>query len=115
MIDLNQYIFDLLTGVINVTLEYPESTPEFPCAVINEIYNASTLITDRQENLSNISYQIDVWDNSESLQLCEQKAQKIDEIMISNGFRRDECITAKQDGLHKKTMRYNANIINRRT
>lgn len=110
MIDLNQDIADLLSSIATVRPAFPHKGSTFPMISLTEINNSSNLILSGTERLSDVAYQIDVWDtpeNGNTREQCEQLSIQVSAKMISAGFKRD---TAKfiddPSGLHRKMMQF---------
>lgn len=66
MVDLNPDIYRLLKGICRVSLEFPSVREEFPVITITEVSNTSDYIVEGKEMISDVTYQIDVWDNGQA-------------------------------------------------
>lgn len=105
MVDLNVPIYQMLKGVARVELEFPETTAKFPLITINEVSNTADLVIDGEEWRSDITYQIDVWDNGKDRSLVEVIANQVSHILTANHFWRTMSRNLKDpSGLHRKTM-----------
>lgn len=126
MIDLNTFVFNLISDLATTELSFPDTFKgkALPLITITDLNNSSNLITDGEERLSAISYQIDVWDKSDNgntRSVCELLATQVSDRFISAGFIRSGAHYIKDpSGLHRKTMTFNgfldvkSNIIYRR-
>ena len=114
MIDLNRPIYLLLNGIAAVELEFPDTKASFPVITITEVSNVNSLTVGEKEALSDITYQIDVWDNEQTRQRCERIAAKVNEVMTKNHFTRTmgRGFRDPGSGLHRKTMYFNGKFIN---
>lgn len=110
MIDLNVYIAELLKPLARVELIFPAAGATFPVITINETANAAALIIDNKERISSVVFQIDVWDNGTDRSRTEELALKVDEIMLGAGFSRIFGQMVKEKNLHRKCLRYSADI-----
>ena len=113
MLDLNVAIFTLLKPVAKVELEFPDTGKSFPIITIAEISNLPDLIVEGKEKISDITYQVDVWDNGKDRQTCERIANEVSHVLIQNHFERIMARGFKDpSGLHRKTMYFNTKAIN---
>ena len=63
MVDLNRPVFLMLKDIAPVQLEFPDTKAKFPLITITEIANVEDYSVEGVECISDITYQIDVWDN----------------------------------------------------
>lgn len=112
MVDMNLPIYHLLKDIASVELEFPDKFSEFPVITIAEVSNPSGVIYEGKELNSAVTYQVDVWDNGESRQECERIASEVSKRLIANNFTRPMSRGLKDpSGLHRKTMYFKINII----
>ena len=89
MVDLNKSIAEILKPFANVQAQFPSyENNDFPIITINEISNTSSCEIEHEEISSEIVFQIDIWDKSESLQSVNALAAKVSEAMHKKAFRR---------------------------
>ena len=105
MVDLNVPIYKMLKGIARVELEFPDTAAKFPLITINEVSNTAELVIDGVEFRSDITYQIDVWDNGKDRSLVETISNQVSHVLTANYFRRTMSRNLKDpSGLHRKTM-----------
>ena len=115
MHDINPHIKAIIEPVCdNIELSFPKGKSEFPLVTISEIYNSSDIVVDGEERYSGISVQIDVWDNSDTRQKCEDIACRISVEMIRAGFKRQNANPIDEDFLWRKSMTFTG-IIDEKT
>lgn len=113
MVDLNQPLANMLKPIARVELEFPSTDAEFPVITLVEIVNASNYEVENVERISDITYQVDVWDNGRNRQRCEQLAIEVNRVLTANGFTRTLGRGMKDpSGLHRKMMYFKSLIIN---
>lgn len=113
MVDLNRPIFLMLKDLAAVELEFPDAKAKFPVITITEITNTEDMSIEGKEVLSDITYQVDVWDNGSTREKCEEIAGKVSEIMTANHFTRVLGRGFKDvSGLNRKMMYFRTNVIN---
>lgn len=113
MVDLNRPIFLLLKDIAPVELEFPSASTKMPLITLTEVSNTEDMSIEGKEVLSNITFQIDVWDNGNSRQRCEMLSCEVSKIMTANGFTRVLGRGFKDpSGLNRKTMYFKINVIN---
>lgn len=78
--------------------------------IITEAVNVSALVLEGKERLSDVVFQLDVWDNSADRKRTEKIAAEADKLMLAAGFRRTAGHTVKEKNLQRKTMRYAGKI-----
>lgn len=88
MVDLNRPVFLMLKDIAPVQLEFPDTKAKFPLITITEIANVEDYSVEGVECISDITYQIDVWDNGENIETCNEIAGEVNKIMIQNMFKR---------------------------
>lgn len=88
MVDLNRPVFLMLKEIAPVQLEFPDTKAKFPLITITEIANIEDYSVEGVERISDITYQIDVWDNGCDIQTCSEIAGKVNAVMTRNLFRR---------------------------
>lgn len=112
MYDVKPEINTLLESIPGVTVSdaYPKDFTKLPHISFYEIDNSDPLKL-RQEYLTDISIQIDIWHNRSTGSI----AQQVDEKMSSIGFRRQFMADVPDpSGIKHKTMRYRG-IVDTRT
>ena len=113
MVDLNVEIYNALKGICRVSPEFPTADDDFPAVTYSELSNIDEYSIEGRERLSDITYQIDVWDNGDSRQECERISNEVSHIMTAKGFKR---IFGKgfrdSSGLHRKMMYFKTIVIN---
>lgn len=113
MVDLNRTIFLMLKGIAKTQLEFPDTSAEFPIITITEVANVEDMSIDGAEVLSDITYQVDVWDNGENRKRCEDIAKEVSRVLTANRFRRILGRGFKDtSGLHRKMMYFKTNVFN---
>lgn len=105
MVDLNVPIYKMLKGLARVELEFPDAKATFPLITICEVSNTADLVIEGVEFRSDITYQIDVWDNGKDRSLVEDIANQVSHVLTANHFYRTMSRNMKDpSGLHRKTM-----------
>lgn len=113
MVDLNRPLAQLLKPIARVELEFPSVEAEFPVITLTEVANTSNYEVENVEYISDITYQVDVWDNGRNRQRCEQLAAEVSRVLTANGFTRTLGRGMKDpSGLHRKTMYFKSLIMN---
>lgn len=114
MLNLKPVIYNLLkqTG-IEVTYFYPQSNESLPLISYFEVSNVEIARVGFKEALTEFVYQIDVWAMKPSE--CSDIAIQIDELMRTNGFRRQFSTDMfEQDtNIHHKSLRYRGVVDNK--
>lgn len=113
MIDLNKAIYQMLKGICKVELEFPTGESSFPLITITEIVNISDFIVEGKEYISDITYQVDVWDNGKSRQEVERIAGEVNDTLIRKRFDRILARSTKENGIHRKTMYFSTKALNK--
>ena len=112
MVDLNRPIYLMIEDIARVELEFPSTDAEFPVITLTEINNADILNFDNKEYGSDVTFQIDVWDNGDTREKCEEIASKVSERLTQNSFVRTSARGFKdENGLQRKTMKFNIKIL----
>lgn len=62
------------------------------------------------ERLSDIAFQLDVWDNSRDRQRTEEIAAEADRLMRNAGFRRTAGFALNEKNLQRKVLRYSGTV-----
>lgn len=105
MVDLNVDIYNLLKGICRVSPEFPATKDSFPVITYTEVTNIENYSVDGTELISDITYQIDVWDNGKSRKECERIAKEVSRILTANLFKRVLGRGFRDpSGLHRKMM-----------
>lgn len=113
MVDLHPAIYKLLKGVCRVSMEFPSTAEQFPVITLAEVSNIEDLTLDGTERISDVTYQVDVWDNGKNRQRCEQLAAEAAEILTGHGFTRILGRGFRDaSGLHRKMMYFKLYAIN---
>ena len=113
MVDLNRAIFLMLKKIAPVQLEFPDTKAKFPLITIKEISNTENYSVEGVEYISDITYQIDVWDNGADLQKCNELAGEVSKIMARNLFKRTLGRGFKDvSGLQRKMMYFTTKAMN---
>ncbi len=113
MVDLNKPIYNLLKGIAKTQLEFPSLSASFPIITFAEISNISEYEVENEERISDITYQIDVWDNGKNRAECEEIALKVSAVLTGAGFTRVLGRGLKDpSGLIRKTMYFKTKAIN---
>lgn len=113
MVDLNRPVFLMLKDLAKVEQEFPETNAEFPLITIIEINNTDCYNVENKELASDVTFQVDVWDNGNTREKCEELAVKASKILTANGFKRTLSKSFKDiSGLNRKMMYFNIKIIN---
>lgn len=112
MVDLHRPIYLILADIARVELEFPSTDAEFPVITLTEINNADILNFDNKEYGSDVTFQIDVWDNGDTREKCEGIASDVSKRLTQNSFVRTSARGFKDvSGLHRKTMKFNIKIL----
>ncbi len=88
MVDLHPVIAALLKPVGRVELAFPDMSARFPLLTITELSSASSAIYDGEERLTDVDWQVDVWDDAQTPQRCVQLAGQASDALIQAGFTR---------------------------
>jgi len=113
MVDLNPDIYRLLKGICRVSLEFPSVREEFPVITITEVSNTSDYIVEGKEMISDVTYQIDVWDNGPSRSRTEEISAKVSDAMLANNYVRVLGRGFRDvSGLHRRMMYFKNYMIN---
>ena len=111
MHDINPHIAKVISSACNnIELSFPKCKTQFPLITISEVYNISGAVLNGAERFSKISVQLDVWDNSQTRQRCEEIACKVSDLMIAAGFRRQNASSVEEENLHRKTMTFSGTV-----
>lgn len=114
MVDMNQPIAKILEGIARVELEFPDTKAKFPVITITEINNKSDYEVENTELISDITYQVDVWDNGKNRKLCEDISTEVSKALTKANFTRILGRGFKDpSGLHRKMMYFKTKIINK--
>lgn len=113
MVDLHVTIYNLLKEIAPVSLEFPDTGAAFPLITITEVTNTSGLIVDGQEHITDVTYQLDVWDNYADRGRCEYIANEVNNVMVQHRFQRVLGRGFRDaSGLHRKMMYFKTRAIN---
>jgi len=82
----NEVLTKIKTDISTATVlsEYPETTPTFPCIVIQELSNTTdtTTVDTGGEQYNHISFEINIFDNGDTKRtVCRNLRNSIDAIM----------------------------------
>lgn len=88
MVDINRDIFLILKDIARVELEFPGTDAKFPVITITEVTNTEDYSVEGVERISDITYQIDVWDNGGDPRLCNEIAAQVSSLMTKKIFKR---------------------------
>lgn len=114
MVDLNRHLARLLKPLARVELEFPAIDAAFPVITLAEVANVTDYEVENVERISDITYQVDVWDNGRNRERCEQLSAEVSRVLTANGFTRTLGRGMKDpSGLHRKMMYFKALIINK--
>ena len=109
MIDVSKEVYDKLSEIdAEIVCFFPSEFKKMPIVSYYELSNSDSGYCGR-EVLSDISYQIDVWDRKNVNKLCIE----VDKKMAELGFRRELCQDLSKDGIIRKMFRYSARINNK--
>ncbi len=113
MVDLNRPVFLMLKDLAKVQQEFPGTDSVFPVITINEINNTDYYNIENAEVASDVTFQVDVWDNGDTRENCENLAIEVSKVLTENSFRRTSSKSLKDEsGLNRKMMYFNIKIIN---
>jgi len=113
MVDLNVEIYELLKGICAVSPEFPSMQDEFPVITYAQTSNTERLTVEGSEWLSEITYQVDVWDNADSRERVEQIAAEVSAVMSQHHFWRVMGRGFRDNaGLHRVTMQFRITVAN---
>lgn len=111
MRDIIPFVAEIISGVCeNIEIQFPPGRAEFPLITLISAGNATDVVLDGGERFSRVAVQVDIWDNSESRAKCEDISHEVSKLMISAGFLRTVSIAMEEDGLHRCTMTFTAQI-----
>lgn len=114
MTDINPIINELLSPYARTENEFPQSESTFPMITVTEISSVSERIADDEEILSDIVFQIDVWDKRtgsiQTRQRCETISEQVSRKLIQTGFSRCFAQSISEDEMFRKCMRFSGQI-----
>lgn len=114
MVDITMDIYRLLKQVGRVTLEFPTTGENFPVITLTEVSNIENYSVEGVERFSEITYQVDVWDNGDSRKEVERIACEISQILTQHEFKRVLGRGFRDpSGLHRKMMYFKALALNK--
>ena len=114
MVDLNRPLAQLLKPIARVELEFPAIDAAFPVITLTEVANVTNYEVENVECISDITYQVDVWDNGKTRERCEQLSAEVSRVLTANGFTRTLGRGMKDpSGLHRKIMYFKGLFINK--
>ncbi len=89
MVDLNREIYNILKEIATVEPEFPTADSEgFPIITINEVSNVESFETEGAEVASDITFQVDIWDNTQTLERVNTLAIKASALMYKHRYKR---------------------------
>ena len=92
MTDINPLMNEILSEFADVSDEFPDTESRFPLVTVVEVSSISERIIDGVETLSDIIFQIDVWDKRtdeiQNRKRCEKISSDVSEKLIETGFKR---------------------------
>ncbi len=86
MVDLCPVLSDMLSGIAPVELSFPEAKAKCPVITLTELPNASVAVLDGDERLTEVDWQIDVWDNGRTPKRCNDLASKVRARLTASGM-----------------------------
>lgn len=114
MTDINPLMNEILSEFADVSDEFPDTESRFPLVTVVEVSSISERIIDGVETLSDIVFQIDVWDKRtdeiQTRQRCEKISSDVSEKLIETGFKRIFAQGINENGLFRKCMRFSGQI-----
>lgn len=114
MIDPYKPLAVLLSGACpNIEPAFPKGQPLFPLLTVSVIDNSSEVILGGAERFSSITVQLDVWDNQQTRERCEQTARAVSARMIAAGFTRQSAPSLEEDNLHRSSMTFRGTVDNK--
>lgn len=104
MINVKDQVYKALCTVIhNVADVYPKEQPSFPFIFYTEEQNAVYEWTDDREQMSELRYRIEIWNEGSTSELALQADAAVSRL----GLRRTSCQDIENpEGLRGKQMRY---------
>ena len=113
MVDMNQGVAKLLCSAGRVELEFPDTSADFPVITISEVTSLSDYEVENVERISDVTYQVDVWDNGRNRKRCEEISVEVSRLMTAEGFTRVAGRGFRDpSGLHRKMMQFRGKFIN---
>lgn len=88
MVNIYPSIVQLLEPIAPVHIGEVGGASVYPYITLVEEENATHKVVDGEDFMSNITVQIDVWDDSETIDGCEAVAVDINKEMVAAGFER---------------------------
>ena len=88
MVDLRPALSALLSPLARVELSFPGVKAAFPVITLTEISTTTVAVYDGKERLSDVDWQVDIWDNRKTAKQCVELAGKASDILIKHGLTR---------------------------
>ena len=117
MVDINTIIYPVLSELVGIALisnDFPDTESVFPMVSVTEISSISERIADGEEILSDVVFQIDVWDKRtdeiQNRQRCENISADVSAKLIETGFRRSFSHGTDESDIFRKCMRFSGQI-----
>ena len=109
MVDILPYVEKILaeTGA-QIELAENDFAASLPIIAIQEISNISVVITEATEQVSEISLQLDIYDNSPDK--VKSLSGVVSSLMIAHGFRRGAGQLMKEDNLWRDMQQYSCYV-----
>lgn len=114
MTDINPIMNEILSEFAEVSNEFPDTESRFPLITVTEVSSISERIIDGIETLSDVVFQIDVWDKRtdeiQTRQRCEKISSDISAKLIETGFKRIFAQGISEERMFRKCMRFSGQI-----
>lgn len=117
MTDINRVIYPVLSeidGIALISNDFPDTASIFPTVSITEVSSISERIADGMEILSDVVFQIDVWDKHtdeiQNRKRCEEISADISNAVINLGFKRIFSNGINESDMFRKCMRFSGQI-----
>ena len=107
MIDILPNVAAALSDIGRVELQFPDVSADFPVITVAEIANVADTVLDNADRLSDVTVQVDVWDNGDTPETVIDMAEKANNKLTALGLRRVSAqLFPDASGLQRKTMRF---------
>lgn len=105
MLDLTVTLIRLLNGIAYTDIEFPDADAKMPRITLTEISNITDFSVDGKERISEITYQVDVWDRGDCRQEAERIAAEACRVLTQQNYTRVMGRSMRDpSGLQRKTM-----------
>lgn len=111
MIDILPNVAAALSDIGRVELQFPDTSAQFPVITIAEIANVADTVLDNADRLSDITVQVDVWDNGDTPETVIAMSVNISNALTQMGMKRIfGQLLPDESELQRKTMRFRCRV-----